>query len=211
MPKIVHAADFHLDSAFGGLPVEKARERRRESRDLLRRLADLARQEEAEVLLLSGDLFDGERVFPETLERMGEVLDELNIPVFIAPGNHDPYTPISPYALRRWPENVHIFSKDTIEGVALPDLGDKTFSDYMTNVSTVLANDSLSNQTALKTNVTVLNGLQDSRDSVSGVSLDEEASNMMTYLSAYNAASRLMTALDEALNTLINNTGLVGR
>ena len=96
-------------------------------------------------------------------------------------------------------------------GVALPDLGDKTFSDYMTNVSTVLANDSLANQTALKTNVTVLNGLQDSRDSVSGVSLDEEASNMMTYLSAYNAASRLMTALDEALNTLINNTGLVGR
>ncbi len=96
-------------------------------------------------------------------------------------------------------------------GVALPDLNDKTFSDYMTNVSTVLANDSLSNQTALKTNVTVLNGLQDSRDSVSGVSLDEEASNMMTYLSAYNAASRLMTALDEALNTLINNTGLVGR
>ena len=44
MPKIIHAADFHLDSAFGGLPVEKARERRRESRDLLRRLADLARQ-----------------------------------------------------------------------------------------------------------------------------------------------------------------------
>ncbi len=40
MPKIIHAADFHLDSAFGGLPVEKARERRRESRDLLRRLAD---------------------------------------------------------------------------------------------------------------------------------------------------------------------------
>ena len=32
---------------------------------------------------------------------------------------------------------------------------------------------------------------------------------MMTYLSAYNAASRLMTALDEALNTLISGTGLV--
>ena len=34
---------------------------------------------------------------------------------------------------------------------------------------------------------------------------------MMSYISAYNAASRLMTVLDEALNTLINNTGLVGR
>lgn len=91
------------------------------------------------------------------------------------------------------------------------DLGNKTFADYMNNVSTTLANDSLNNTLAMKTHVTVLNGLQDSRDSVSGVSLDEEASNMMTYLSAYNAAARLMTALDEVLNTLINNTGLVGR
>lgn len=91
------------------------------------------------------------------------------------------------------------------------ELGNKSFADYMNNVSTILANDSSSNINALKTNVTVLNSIQDSRDSISGVSLDEEASNMMTYLSAYNAASRLMTALDEALNTLINGTGLVGR
>ena len=87
----------------------------------------------------------------------------------------------------------------------------KSFADYMNNVSTILANDSSSNTNTLKTNVTVLNGIQNSRDSISGVSMDEEASNMMTYLSAYNAASRLLTALDEALNTLINGTGLVGR
>ena len=35
MPKIIHGADFHLDSAFAGLPPEKARQRRRESRELL--------------------------------------------------------------------------------------------------------------------------------------------------------------------------------
>ena len=33
--KILHAADLHLDSPFGGLPPERARERRRESRDIL--------------------------------------------------------------------------------------------------------------------------------------------------------------------------------
>ncbi|MCI8513221.1 MAG: flagellar biosynthesis protein FlgK [Lachnospiraceae bacterium] len=91
------------------------------------------------------------------------------------------------------------------------NLAGKSFADYINNVSTILATDSYSNQNMLKTNVTVLNGIQDSRDSVSGISLDEEAANMMTYLSAYNAASRLMTTMDEALNTLINNTGLVGR
>ena len=83
----------------------------------------------------------------------------------------------------------------------------KTFADYMNNLSTQLASDSSSNQTALKTGTTVLNSIQDSRESLSGVSLDEEATNMMAYVSAYNAASRLMTALDEVLNTLISNTG----
>ena len=122
MPKIVHASDFHLDSAFGGLPPEKARERRRESRDLIDRLGRLVREEEAEILLLSGDLFDGERVFPETLDRLRDVLAELCCPVFIAPGNHDPFTPVSPYALQRWPENVHIFYREELEAVVLPDL-----------------------------------------------------------------------------------------
>lgn len=86
-------------------------------------------------------------------------------------------------------------------------LNGKTFADYMNNLSTQLASDSSSNQTVLKTGTTVLNSIQDSRDSLSGVSLDEEATNMMAYVSAYNAASRLMTALDEVLNTLISNTG----
>lgn len=114
--------------------------------------------------------------------------------------------------------NGSVSTNDTVlallqafETNANKDLDNKSFSAYMNHVSTVLATDSYMNQQELKTNVTVLNGIQDSRDSVSAVSLDEEASNMMAYLNAYNAASRLMTALDEALNTLINNTGLVGR
>lgn len=100
-----------------------------------------------------------------------------------------------------------------LEAMSKPhaELDNKSFADYMNNISTILANDSRSNATSLKTNVTVLNSIQNSRDSISGVSLDEEASNMMAYISAYNAASRVMTALDEALNTLISGTGLVGR
>lgn len=94
---------------------------------------------------------------------------------------------------------------------ALSNMKNNTFADFINHVSTVLANDTYNNNNSLKTNVTVLNGIQDSRDSISGVSLDEEASNMMMYMSAYNAASRLMTTLDEALNTLINGTGVVGR
>ncbi len=92
-----------------------------------------------------------------------------------------------------------------------PDLKNNNFGDYMNHIATTLGNDSYNNTVALKTNVTVLNGIQNSRDSMSGVSLNEEASNMMMFQSAYQAASRLMTALDQVLDTLINNTGTCGR
>lgn len=47
--------------------------------------------------------------------------------------------------------------------------------------------------------------------STSGVSFDEEVSNMLTYQMAFQASSRVLTTLDSMLDTLINKTGLVGR
>ena len=49
------------------------------------------------------------------------------------------------------------------------------------------------------------------RDSVAGVNLDEEMTNMLSYQHAYSAAGRLVTAIDETLDVLINRTGVVGR
>jgi flagellar hook-associated protein 1 FlgK len=49
------------------------------------------------------------------------------------------------------------------------------------------------------------------RQSVSGVSLDEEMSNMIKFQHAYNAAARTITAVDEMLDKIINGMGLVGR
>lgn len=63
----------------------------------------------------------------------------------------------------------------------------------------------------LKNHAMVLNEIADAKDSVSGVSQDEEVMDLMKYQQSYNAAARLMTVFDELLNTLINNTGVVGR
>ena len=49
------------------------------------------------------------------------------------------------------------------------------------------------------------------RESVSGVSLDEEMTNMIKYQHAYSAAARVITAMDEMLEVLINRLGIVGR
>lgn len=56
----------------------------------------------------------------------------------------------------------------------------------------------------------MLNSVSDARDEVMGVSMDEEGVNMMNYQKWYNAISRMISALDECLDKLINGTGKVG-
>ena len=123
MPKIIHGADFHLDSAFSSLPAKEAKARRQEGRVLMDQLADLAEREGTELVLLSGDLFDGGRVYPETLGRLRLALARMGCPVFIAPGNHDPAVKNSPYVTEDWPDNVHIFLRPELEAVEVPELG----------------------------------------------------------------------------------------
>jgi flagellar hook-associated protein FlgK len=53
--------------------------------------------------------------------------------------------------------------------------------------------------------------IDSAREGESGVSIDEEMANMMQFQHTYAAASRMMTAIDEMLNRLINGTGLAGR
>ena len=52
--------------------------------------------------------------------------------------------------------------------------------------------------------------IDNQRQSVSGVSLDEEMTNMMKYQQAYNAAARFVTAIDEILDKVVNGMGRVG-
>jgi len=53
--------------------------------------------------------------------------------------------------------------------------------------------------------------VDEQRMSVSGVSLDEEMANLVKYQQAYNASARMITAIDEMLDKVINGMGVVGR
>ncbi|MEG7532013.1 MAG: flagellar basal body rod C-terminal domain-containing protein, partial [Hungatella sp.] len=86
-----------------------------------------------------------------------------------------------------------------------------TFQECFTNMVNVEAIDQKSATTSLKNYLTVTTQLANSKDSVSGVNQDEEVMNMMQFNTSLNAASRLMTALDETLSTIISSMGLVGR
>ncbi|MGH2864695.1 MAG: flagellar hook-associated protein FlgK [Solirubrobacteraceae bacterium] len=57
---------------------------------------------------------------------------------------------------------------------------------------------------------TTLTAINDQRQSVSGVSLDEEMTNLITFQRGYQASARTLTAMSEMLETLIEHTGVVG-
>lgn len=86
-----------------------------------------------------------------------------------------------------------------------------SFNDMFSNMMSVQAKDAKATNIALNNDYTTLVALDSSREGVSGVDLNDEAMNMMQYQKAMNAAMRLMTAIDEALDRLINNTGIAGR
>ncbi|HTB49629.1 MAG TPA: flagellar hook-associated protein FlgK [Solirubrobacteraceae bacterium] len=62
-------------------------------------------------------------------------------------------------------------------------------------------------QSNLQTTVTAIDN---QRQSVSGVSLDEEMTNLITFQRGYQASARTLTAMDSMLETLIEHTGVAG-
>ena len=82
---------------------------------------ELVREEQCDLVLLAGDLFDGAYT-PHTYQNLYDVLKAIAVPVFITPGNHDFCGSDSPWIKELWPENVHIFKSNRIESVVLPAL-----------------------------------------------------------------------------------------
>ena len=118
--KILHSADWHLDSPFSGRAPEQRDVLNRALRKIPKKVAELCRRENCDVVLLSGDIFDGEYT-REGYEAVYNALEDCGVPVFVAPGNHDFAAPGSPWVEERWPENVHVF-RGGMESVALPRL-----------------------------------------------------------------------------------------
>ncbi len=83
---------------------------------------------------------------------------------------------------------------------------DQTYAAFVSKVGS----DIQSVQNNDQTQQAVLTAIGNQRQSVSGVSLDEEMTHLVTFQRAYQASSRVMTTMDSMLDTLINHTGTVG-
>lgn len=119
--KIIAFADLHLDSAFASYPENERAERKEVLMRVFSRICDECRQRNADLLLIGGDLFDVPTPSPACAELVVAELGALNIPVVIAPGNHDFYIPGEVYD--HMPKNVIVFKNEALSEFALNDLG----------------------------------------------------------------------------------------
>ena len=130
---------------------------------------------------------------------------------FVRPSNQDVATTDSANILHM----VALFTTkmDYLPSAVEPDSSDiplfnGTFGEMWDNIGSVLGHDMKGTSTLLDNYYAASVTLDTSRDSVSGVDLNDEAMNLMQYSKSYNAACRLMTTLDSVLDKLINGTGI---
>lgn len=119
MLTLVHAADLHLETTFPD--VRGGNRRRAALADAFVRIVDLALERRADVLTIGGDLFEAQRAGPQTARLIFEQFARFGKPVFVAPGNHDPYAARSLYARDDMPVNVRIFGEAAWTAIPLAD------------------------------------------------------------------------------------------
>lgn len=99
-------------------------------------------------------------------------------------------------------DNKAFFSGDVSQGT--PD-------DFIKSILSNLSVDSSQAKRMEKTQDVILKNIIQRRQSESGVSLDEEIANLVSYQHVYNASARMITTIDAVMDVTINRLGLVGR
>ena len=120
--KIAHCADVHLNCNSN------------EEYNIFMDMLKICKENNVSFLLIAGDLFDDVNI-PESKYRwVKEALKYFGVNTIIAPGNHDPFTPDSPYNDNSWPENVFIFKTDKISCFSFPDFNLKIWGSAFTGI-----------------------------------------------------------------------------
>ena len=111
--KFVHIADMHFDSPFVNLSDKDGLGdlRRLEQRKAFKKVIEYIKENDIKYFFISGDLYEQKYIKSSTIEYINNLFKEIpNTKIFIAPGNHDPYTKNSYYNKFYWSENVKIFT-----------------------------------------------------------------------------------------------------
>ena len=133
MIKILHTADWHMDAPLREFNEIQRRELREAMLALPGKIADLCIREGCDLCLICGDVFDGVWT-PEGYEAVYRALERMEVPVFIAPGNHDPYREMSIWTIEQWPENVYLFRSPELSSYRVAELDCRVYGAAFTSV-----------------------------------------------------------------------------
>ena len=115
--KFIHTADWqlgmtrHYFDEDGAARFSEARE------TAIRRIGEVAREQDAQFVVVAGDVFEHSMSRPRTVRRALEAMKTISVPVFLLPGNHDPIGVESVYRssifVAEKPDNVHVIENET--------------------------------------------------------------------------------------------------
>jgi exonuclease SbcD len=118
--RLIQTGDLHLGSPFSFAP-ELAGRLQQSQLETFWSIIRLCQEQQADVLLIAGDLFDQPVPDKALVRQVIEMLGSLTrTRVLVSPGNHDPFRLDSPYRTAIWPESVRIFG-EKIESIELAD------------------------------------------------------------------------------------------
>ena len=113
--KFVHIADVHFDAPFRVISDRSGlgEERRLEQRKAFKSAIEYAKDNKVNCVFISGDLYEQEYIRKSTIDYINNLFESIkDIPVYIVPGNHDPYINNSFYKNYDWSNNVKIFTNN---------------------------------------------------------------------------------------------------
>jgi len=108
-------------------------------------------------------------------------------------------------------QSTRLFYDSSKGELRLPEegeTGNTSFEDFYNNLISSLGVATNESQRMVETQEALVDQLNNLKENISGVSIDEEVAYMLQYQRAYQAAARFMTTMDEILDTLINRTAV---
>ena len=100
--RFIHTADWQIGMHANQIPGDRGAAVRLARYDTVKRIADVARDAEADFVVVAGDVFEHHALDRVPLQQAFEALRSFHCDVFLLPGNHDPYTPDALYRSEWW-------------------------------------------------------------------------------------------------------------
>jgi DNA repair exonuclease SbcCD nuclease subunit len=121
--RFIHSSDWQLGMTRHFFDDESASRFSQARIDAITKLGQLAKQHDAQFMVVAGDVFESNQLNRQTLTRTLEALKSVSVPVFLLPGNHDPLNGASIFAAPEF-QNVdaNLFVLRDMEPIAVPGL-----------------------------------------------------------------------------------------